>query len=405
MFKKIFRSSVIRTDISQFAYYLVGYGGVIVFGYILNVLINKTLSLNELGMFSYVQGVVNILSPLLCFSFYNLYLRFHKEHTLSLSLLRFGIPFYLFSLVGCGIVITFITHSVLPVLYAMIVFFTERQYILRVQMQMWSLNMLRLLELFIPIVGLLVAYIFKVSVSANVLLFLYGIGFSTAFCFNAKSRTNQDPVVKKNLMRYLVPTVATSFLTYFLLNAGAVLAKYYFNLPGAAQWGVAMRAALIFKSFTALFLLFFPMIYFREAEKSNYRLINIYRCAIIVVAILAALPFIIFPKKFYFLFGAADYYSTSILLSLLIGGELCNFISSLFGLFFDFEIKTWKNTIFKCVNSVLFLGCAYLIAEKGITYLAFSYLSSMILCLAGIIIFGFRVEFKYFSLKKQTGVH
>ncbi len=404
MFEKLLKNSVIKADISQFACYIVGYGGVVVLGYILNVLINKSLSPDDLGMFSYIQGLINILSPLFCLSFYNLYLRFHKGHTLSLSLLKMGVPFYLFSFIVCGVVIACVTRSPWAMLYATLVFFTEKQYILRVQLKMWSLNVLRLLELIIPIAGLGIARYLNYPVSARVLLFLYGIGFCTTFLFSAKERINEEPVVQRDLMRFLLPTVATSFLTYFLINAGAVLAKYYFGLKGAAEWGVATRATLIFKSFTVLFLMFFPMIYFREAENNNYRLINIYRCTITGISIIAALPFIVFPKYVYLLFGASDYYSTSFLLSLLIGAELCNFITSLFGLFFDFEIKTWKNTLFKCGNCSLFLGGAFLYASKGILYLASSYLVSMLLCLVCMIIFGFRVEFKYFLHKKSSGV-
>lgn len=400
--QQILKNATYRNDITQFIYYVFGYGMVLLLSYPLNVLINKTLSTDELGMFSYVQGLINILAPLLCLSFYNSYLRFHQDHTLPSALLVFGLPFYLFAVLVCGIVIAAVTKSLVAVLYAMTVFFIEKQYTLRVQMSIWKLNLLRLMELAVPCLFLLCARYRHWDVRASYLLLFYGIGFCSAFIFSSRSKTNGNPINKKDVLWYLVPVVGTSFLTYFLLNAGVLIAKRHYGLGAAAEWGVAARIVLTFKSFTGLFLIFFPMIYFREANKHHYRIIHFYRLGIIITAILAGIPFLVFPKLFYKLFGASQYADSSILLVLLIAAELLNFIASLYVLFFDFEIKTWKNTILKAVNLVLFLVGSLIFIEKGITWVAWSYLGSVSLYLVCAVLFGFAQEMLFFSRKKKV---
>ena len=402
MFGQILNNSTYRNDISQFVYYVIGYGMVLVFSYVLNVLINKILSTDELGMYSYVQGLINILAPVLCLAFYNAYLRFHQDHFLPEALLKFGLPFYLFSVLVCGIVVAVITKSCLAILYAMTVFFVEKQYILRVQMQIWKLNVLRLMELAVPCLFLVCARHWQWEVRASYLFFFYGIGFCSAFLFASKSKTNNNPIRKKEVMWYLIPAVGTSFLTFFLLNAGVLFAKKYYGLPGAAEWGVAARIVMCFKSFTSLFLMFFPMIYFREAEKNHYRIIHFYRMGIVLMAIFVCIPFILFPNFFYWLFGAEKYTDSSILMVLLITAELLNFIAGLYCLFFNFEIKTWKNTILKAVNLILFLVGIILFVRQGLSFIAWSYLVSVIVYLVCAVLFGFVQERVFFANRKVS---
>lgn len=397
MFDRIFRNSVYRNDINQFIYYIFGYGAALVLSYGLNVLLNKSLPPDELGLFSYVQGLINILAPIFCLAFYNAYLRFHKDHTLSRSMLRMGLPFYLFSAAACAVVIAIVTKSVIPLLYAAFVFFTERQYILRVQMQIWKLNLLRVMELLVPCLFLGVLYLLKVEATASWVLLFYGVGFCTAFLFSPKSKLNEEEVSKKDLFQYLFPVMGTTFITFVLLNAGVLFAKNYFGLSGAAEWGVAFRAVTIYRSFTSLFLIFFPMIYFREAAKNNYRIINIYRTGIILFAVLLLLPFVLFPGLVYRVLGAARYEASSLLLVFLACGELCNFVSGLFGLFFNYEIKTWKNTLFKGAELILFLLGAFLLARKSLMVMGGVYLFATVLPLIVMMFLSLSQETRYFK--------
>ena len=396
MLKKIFQNQLYRNDISQFFNYIIGYVAVLFLNYGLNFLLNKKLSPEELGLFSYVQGLINILYPILCLAYYNAYLRFHKEHTLSEDLLHTGLPFHLFSALICAIVIAVITKSFIPLCYAMIVFFTEKQYILRVQMQIWRLNLLRCMELLIPLTIMFILFLTEKNVKASWVLFFYGIGFCTSFLFSPKSKLNQEKISKKDLFKYLFPVVGTSFITFALMNTGVIFAKNFFGLQGAAEWGVAFRAVMIYKSLTSIFLIFFPMLYFREAGKNNYRIINIYHTGIILFALIMILPFILFPDLIYTLLGAARYKESSMLLVYLIGGELFNFAASLYGLFFDFEINTWKNTLFKGIELALFLTGILLFAKQSLQMTAIMYLLVSLLIFAGMLLFGITQELQYF---------
>lgn len=401
MLKKIIKNKTLCNDISQFINYVIGYGMVLFLNYGLNFLVNKKLTVNELGLFSYVQGLINIIFPILCLGFFNSYLRYHKDHTLSVKLLRTARPFYLFSALGCAIVIGIITKSFMSPLYALIVFFTEKQYILRVQMQIWKLNFLRCLELLVPLICMATLFLMNKDVEASWLLFFYGVGFCTSFLFSSKSKINNDDVPKKELVKYLFPVVGTSMITYLLLNIGVIFAKSKFGLQGAAEWGVAFRCVMIYKSLTALFLIFFPMIYFREAQKGNYKIINTYRIGIILFALAAFLPFALFPDFIYTLSGAAKYKETSALLVLLICAELCNFTASLYGLFFNFEIKTWKNTIFKGAELILFSIGILFSAQTSILMLGVIYLVVSATILVLILYFSISQELRYFKAVHQ----
>lgn len=398
--EQIFKNKTYRNDIAQFVYYVIGYGATLILSYGLNVLLNRSLAPDELGLFSYVQGLINILAPIFCLTFYNAYLRFHKDHTLSRGMLRMGLPFYLFSAAACAVVIAVVTRSVIPLLYAVFVFFTERQYILRVQMQIWKLNLLRVMELLVPCLFLGVLYLLKVEVKASWVLLFYGIGFCTAFLFSPKSRLNEEEVSRKNLFQYLFPIMGTSFLTFALLNVGVLFAKNYFGLSGAAEWGVAFRATGIYKSFTSLFLIFFPMIYFREAAKNNYRIITIYRTGIILFAVLMLLPFVLLPGLVYRLLGAARYEEGSMLLVFLACGDFCNFVFSLFGLFFNFEIKAWKNTIFKGIELVLFLAGAFVFARGSLMVMGGVYLAATAFPFVAMLCLSLSQEISFFTKRK-----
>ena len=102
MLKSILKDKLYQNDLVQFVNYIWGYCVVIVLGYWLNYLLNTNLIPSQLGLFSYIQGVIGILSPLLCLGFYNAYLRFHQNHALSAKLLKMGKPFYFLSFIVCG---------------------------------------------------------------------------------------------------------------------------------------------------------------------------------------------------------------------------------------------------------------------------------------------------------------
>ncbi len=356
-----------RKDLKSFIEFGVGYIVVLVVGFLLVRMINKTLTPVEMGKYAFIYSLVPLLTPFLFFCAPQSYLRFHQDHSISVHLRKFLLPAVYFA-VACLIgIIYYYTRCWYAVLYAAFPIFTEKTYLLRCQMNTMKFNILRCVELFVPLCGILVLKHFY-TLNANLLLLLYGLGYLTSYLFRA-SRMNQNPVEKKKVVQYLWPTVFTAVLGMFITNSAVILTKHYFGYEAAGGMGVATKALMFTNSMFTLFLMFFPMIYVREAEKGNIRLIVIYRRIIMLTALCACAFFAIFHKLVYWVIGAEGYVAQSGLFCWLLLVSFFNFTADIYWLYFSFEIKTWKSTLLKLASCLIIFGGCWYIPRGGIGFI------------------------------------
>ena len=356
-----------RTDVRQFVEFGLGYFVILVVGYLLLRKINLTLSEVEMGKFSYVQSLVLIVAPVLYLAAPNAYLRFHEDHCVSAKLRRFLMPFFVFaSFALCGL-IYWQTRSPFALLYAFYPFFMEKTYFLRAQMEVRKLNLLRTLELLLPL-GAMYCLTGDGQANANAVLCFYGFGYAVSFVFGSR-KTGDVDFDRRSVMAYLLPLIATGLLVVLVNNIAVVMAKNFIGYEAAGKMGVAVRSLLFFRSLASLFLMFYPMIYFREAKKGNFGILRIYRAVMVASSVLFTVVVIVFAPLVYKILGAGEYIDAVRLFVILSISELINFFVDVYCLFFGLEIKTWKGTVVKCLTLVLLAGgfsVWYLVRPTGV---------------------------------------
>ena len=376
----LWHSDRYRTDILQFIEFGIGYFAVLIVGYLLVRKINLSLSDVEMGRFSYVQSIVMIVAPVLYLAAPNAYLRFHEDHCVPTRLRAFLMPFYWFAFVALALLIFFCTRSFVALLYAFFPFFMEKTYFLRAQMEVRKLNILRTLELLLPLVALYAAAS-RVEPTGDMVLGFYGIGYAVAFLFRARG-TGEGEIDRREIVRYLTPIVFTSLLVFVLNNVSVVATKHYWGYEAAGQMGVAVRALLFLRSLSGLFMMFYPMIYFREAKKGNDGIVRLYRNVIILVVAAFSAGLVAFAPLVYRILGAAGYTGTVNVFRILVGAEFLNFLIDVYCLYFSLEIKTWKGTIVKVIAvAVLAAGLGaipwlHLAPEAHLPYVAYTVLAA-----------------------------
>lgn len=353
-FRALWGESRYRTDIKQFVEFGAGYFVVLIIGYLLLRKINLVLTDVEMGKFSYVQSLVMIVAPVLYFAAPQAYLRFHEEHCISKRLRSFLMPLYWFAFAVLSMIIYWKTCSAWALAYALYPFFMEKTYFLRAQMEVRKLNVLRTIELLMPLAALYVMPL-RTTAFADCILGLYGLGYAMSFLFAARNM-GDSAIDRGDVVRYLAPLVFTSLLAVLLSNVAVVAVKHYWGYQAAGQMGVAVRSLLFMRSLSALFLMFFPMIYFREARKGNFGVVRLYRSVVVGTVVLFAAALAVFAPFVYRILGASAYLDSVNLFRVLVVAELANFMIDVYCLYFALEIKTWKGTIVKTVSLMVVIG-------------------------------------------------
>lgn len=145
------------------------------------------------------------------------------------------------------------------------------------------------------------------------------------------------------------------------------------------------------------------MIYFREAEKGNQKIIQIYRFVMLASVGFFTGLLVFFAPIFYRILGASEYLNTVHLFIMLAIAEFMNFGVDVFGIYFGLEIKTWKMTIIKSL-SLLILACGIVfISFTGITLLKLTFvlLTAAVISTVICIVWALRSEKKYFIKRSE----
>ena len=371
---KSWQDQRIRKDVLSFTEFGFGYLAVLLAGLFLARYINQHLTVEDMGKYSFVVSWVMILSPFLYFSAPQAYLRFHDQHNISRNLRKFLLPFFWFSAAALAGVIYYFTRSWIAMLYAFMPLMTEKTYLLRSQMRITSLNFLQITNQLIPL-ALLLFCCKKYDLNAGIVLGFHGIAYLLPALFPA-GKLSSAPIDKRQILHFLWPSIFTVLLTMILTNSAVLFAKYFFGYENAWILVVAIKAMTTASCMFTFFLMFFPVIYIREAQAGNLKLIRLYRGFITITALAGCLVFMIFHKFIYFLLGAEKYYDHAYLFVILVAVAFFNFIADIYWLYFSFEIKTWKNALLKGASClILAIGIGFT-PHFGISYIAWLLLAA-----------------------------
>lgn len=340
-FSRLLRDGRCREDLRQFVWFGVGYVVVLALGYLLLRRINLSLSVGEMGRFSFAVSTVGLTVSVLYMAPVQAYLRFHDVHRVSPALRRSLLPVFAAAAVGVAAVLWWRTGSWFALLYAGMPFFYERVYVFRAQMRVLAVNTLKIVELGIPIAGLV---LWRGEASAALVLALYGCGYLSAFLFPLKLAEAEHPT-RGVLVRFLVPVAFTTVVAMMIEHLTVVAAKMMFGYEEAAQIGVAARNLIFVRALFQLFQMFYPVVYFREMKAGRRSVVRLYRSALLAVSVLYVGALAVGAPLVYALTGAEKYVGSSVVFSMLAFAALCDFAFETFALFFQFEIRTWKTTV------------------------------------------------------------
>lgn len=353
-FREMLKEGRCREDFRQFAWFAVGYCAILVLGYLVLRQINLTLSKEEMGRFSYVAGLVTIVMPVLYVAAPQAYLRFHDNHTVSRRLQRMLLPLFLISAVGIGAIVWWKTGSAFALVYVAYPFFNERLFIMRSQMRTGAVNAMKAAELAVPFLGI-VAFSRVFTIDAAAVLAFYGLGYAVSFLFPLRLTDSEAPD-RRTVTRFLVPVVFTTLVAALIENLTVVMGKSLLGYEAAAQIGVAARNLIFIKALFSLLQMFYPVVYFREMKLRHWGTARLYRAFILAIATVAVGGMIVFAPILYRMTGASAYLDSCGIFMILAVAFALDFIFETYGLYFQYEIKTWKATIVKSIFLVVLLG-------------------------------------------------
>ena len=353
-FGEMLKDGRCREDFRQFVRFAVGYCAILVLGYLVLRQINLTLSKEEMGRFSYVAGLVTIVMPILYVAAPQAYLRFHDNHAVSKRLRRMMLPLFAISAVGIGAIVWWKTGSVFALVYAAYPFFNERLFILRSQMRIGAVNAMKAAELAVPFLGILIfSRVFTIDAAA--VLAFYGLGYAVSFAFPLRLKDGESPD-RRTMTRFLVPVVFTTLIAALIENLTVVMGKSLLGYEAAAQVGVAARNLIFIKALFSLLQMLYPVVYFREMKLRHWRTVRLYRGFILSIATVAVGGMIVFAPILYRMTGANAYLDSCGIFMVLAAAFALDFVFETYGLYFQYEIKTWKATIVKSIFLVVLLG-------------------------------------------------
>ena len=338
-----------REDFRQLVLFGLGYGVVLVLGYVLLRQINLSLSPEEMGRFSYAVSAIGLSAAVLYFGGSQAYLRFHDNHRIAVRLRRCLLPLYAVAAVAVAGIAWWVTGSAAAVAYAAVPFFFERVHILRARMESMRVNALKILELLVPIALLLV---FRENVTAARVMCFYGLGYAMCWLFPTRADSRVTSPDVKTLGRFLGPVLLTTLVAMVVEHLTVVATKTMLGYEAAAQMGVAARNLIFLKALFSFLQMFYPVVYFREMKNARYGVVRLYRMLLVGVSLVATGAMVAGAPLLYRVTGANRYVQSSpVFVSLAIAAML-DFLFEMTALYFQYEIKTWKATLVK----VSFLG-------------------------------------------------
>ena len=166
--------------------------------------INKNMSKNDIGEYSYYKSYIDIFYNVITFNIFSAYLRFNNNGN-NKSLNKLILRFCISMTVLFAMVLLYITNSYIVMIYSLIILFNERLYFMRSLMSIRKMNLMQILSATITFFILFTIVFFSKQLSYEAVFVSYGIGyFFSVFFFKEKSKsiTNNPSIPIKTILLY-----------------------------------------------------------------------------------------------------------------------------------------------------------------------------------------------------------
>lgn len=383
------------------------FGGIvaIILGYVGNFLINKNLTKEDMGLFSYYYNLFVLLTTIFSVNIYTSYLRFNLAGFNRLQLKRNVKLISIFATILLAIVIIILTENALASTFAFLILFNERTYFFRSEKAISKMNNIKYLSSVILIIGLLL-FIQADRLSFDTALISYGIGYIISvligYLFDNKNEEHHitketKPLPIRKILKYTIPVTLAAVVSWFSHVSDQIVMKNFLTLSELGTYAISYRIIVIVQIFTSLFLMYYPMLYFEEADKNNFVLINKIRKLFILILLFFTL-LLIFGRRFvYIVLGASHYLEFTDIFIYLIIAEFIRIIAGLYLSFRSYTLQTHYSlyaiaipTIIQLVLNIIF------IPKYGLYFAAYTQLASALLYFIITIFTAIKPERKYF---------
>jgi O-antigen/teichoic acid export membrane protein len=190
----------------------------------------------------------------------------------------------------------------------------------------------------------------------------------------------------KSILEYTTPIALSTMLTWILAVSDQIILKEFVSFSDLGNYAIGYRVIVVIKIFTSLFLLYYPILYFEEADKNRFNAINKIRFLFIVMLVFVTVVLVLFRRYIYILMGADQYLDFTHIFSLLVVAELLRIISGFFLTFRAYTLQTWYTMIIVGMSAVIsiilnlifipsfgIISAAYIQVAVSIIYLIATY--------------------------------
>lgn len=380
-------------------------GGIIAIflGYFGNYIINKNLSKEDLGLFSYHFNLMTLLSSVFSLGFYHAYLRFNNDSfntyrltkmirsgSIITSLLLFLVAYILF-------------NNIFIASFSFFILFNERIYYFRSEKKITRMNLLKYLSSLI-LIGCLVCFVKFNHLTFEKALVSYGIAYLIVFflgLLDDKKKVNsidRSTLTIGFILKFTVPIVFTSIVVWISHVSDQMIMKEYLPLTDLGNYAIAYRIIVVIQIFTSLFLLYYPMLYFEESDKKNYATIKKIRYAFILLLFLVTAILIICRKYLYILLGASQYLDYTDIFICLAIAEFIRIVAGFYLIFRTFTMQNWYGTIAIGISAFISLILNIIFIPKyGIYFAAFVQVFTAVIYFLITYFIAIRPERNYFK--------
>lgn len=385
-------------------------GGIvsILLGYLSTYLINKYLSKEDLGLLSYYQNIMTLLTSVFSIGVQHAYLRFNTSGYNSPILVKAVYQISILGTIALLFFSLFFFKNYYISAFSFFILFNERIYYYRSSKLITRMNILKYSSSVILIICM-VWFIRYGKLDFEKVIFFTGIGYLFVFIIGAffwrtvSKNSNGKIIGYKKIIIYTAPLAGTEIIRWVLQYSDQILMKEYLNLIELANYAVAVRILNVIRILTALFLLYYPMLYYEEADNRNYKIINRIRYGFITSLCVVSITLIIIRKPLYLVMGAEQYLNYTNIFVLLVIAEVIRIIGSLFLTFRTYRLQTWYSVLTTFVSAAITIMLNFLfLAKYGIIFAALVQVATSIVFLFLVYFLAIKQERSYFRIPLNT---
>lgn len=310
--------------------------------YFATFFLNRTLSKEEMGSYSYVFNLLNLIYPIISLSTSSGYVRFINTYKNDL-LIHYVKKFSLISTLFFCFIIALWFSNYYYLAFASIILYQERLVLARAKLEILKYNFLNIIQ---KILFLLFLFYERKNISAETALFFLGmsyfISYLMAFIWKENtfsSESSETEMDKTVFLKFCAVTMLTVIVHWMLTVSDQVIIKYYYGYEALAPYAVAYRIVTILSFVSGIFLSYYPSVYFKEIATKKVMEVLLLRKYFVLILILATAGVLIFKNSVYLVLGAANYISESGYFLPLLLGEMCRIVASVLMTYLTFKLQ------------------------------------------------------------------